>query len=153
KPNKHRPIKRKSKENLEKEIVRFYIEKQKIENRENITLEELYTEWLLYKRDYTSVKAKTIQEYVSEWNRFFKDTNLAKMKIGEIKSITLMRFFREATKERQHTHKRISNARSVLNAIMSYAIEEEIISHNPVSDVNFKQFTYKPVEEQSDNVF
>ena len=75
------------------------------------------------------------------------------MKIGEIRPITLIRFFREATKERQHTHKRISNARSVLNGIMSYAIEEEIISHNPVSDVNFKQFTYKPVEVQSDNVF
>lgn len=123
--------KRKSKENLEKEIIRFYIEKQKAENRQNVTLEELYAEWLLYKRDYTSVKAKTIQEYVSEWNRFF----------------------REATKDRQFTHKRVSNARSVLNGIMSYAIEEEIISHNPVSDVNFKQFTYKPVEVQSDNVF
>lgn len=36
---------------------------------------------------------------------------------------------------------------------MNYAIEEEIISHNPVSDVNFKQFTYKPVESQIDNVF
>lgn len=46
----------------------------------------------LYKRDYTSVKAKTIQEYVSEWNRFFKDTELVKMKIGEIKPITLIRF-------------------------------------------------------------
>lgn len=68
KPNNRRPIKRKSKENLGKEIIRFYIEKQRIENRENITLEELYIEWLLYKRDYTSVKAKTIQEYVSEWN-------------------------------------------------------------------------------------
>ena len=34
-----------------------------------------------------------------------------------------------------------------------HAIEEEIIEHNPVSDVNFKQFTYKPVENQSDNVF
>jgi hypothetical protein len=106
----------------------------------------------LYKRDYTSVKAKTIQEYVSEWNRFFKDTELVKMKIGEIKPITLIRFFREATKDRQFTHKRVSNARSVLNGIMSYAIEEEIISHNPVSDVNFKQFTYKPVEVQSDVV-
>ena len=115
--------------------------------------EDILHEWLLYKRDYTSVKAKTIQEYVSEWNRFFKDTELVKMKIGEIKPITLIRFFREATKDRQFTHKRVSNARSVLNGIMSYAIEEEIISHNPVSDVNFKQFTYKPVEVQSDNVF
>ena len=152
KPNKRRPVKRKSKENLEKEIIRFYIEKQKAENRQNVALEELYAEWLLYKRDYTSVKAKTIQEYVSEWNRFFKDTELVKMKIGEIKPITLIRFFREATKDRQFTHKRVSNARSVLNGIMSYAIEEEIISHNPVSDVNFKQFTYKPVEVQSDVV-
>ncbi len=122
KPNKRRPVKRKSKENLEKEIIRFYIEKQKSENRQNVTLEELYAEWLLYKRDYTSVKAKTIQEYVSEWNRFFKDTELVKMKIGEIKPITLIRFFREATKDRQFTHKRVSNARSVLNGIMSYAI-------------------------------
>ena len=153
KPNNRRPIKRKSKENLEKEIIRFYIEKQKTENRENLTLKALYTEWLLYKRDYTSVKAKTIQEYVAEWNKFFKDTALSKMKIGEIKPITLIRFFRKVTKNREYTHKRISNARSVLNGIMSYAIEEEIISHNPVSDVNFKQFTYKPVEVQSDNVF
>lgn len=29
KPNKRRPVKRKSKENLEKEIIRFYIEKLK----------------------------------------------------------------------------------------------------------------------------
>lgn len=75
------------------------------------------------------------------------------MKVKEIRPITLIRFFREATRNRTHTHKRISNARSVLNGIMSYAIEEEIITHNPVSDVNFKQFTYKPIEEQSDNVF
>ena len=44
---------------------------------------------------------------------FFKDTELVKMKIGEIKPITLIRFFREATKDRQFTHKRVSNARSV----------------------------------------
>lgn len=153
KPNKRRPIKKKSKTNLEKEIIRFYIEKQESESREGVTLEELYKEWLLYKRDHTSVKAKTIQEYVSEWNRFFKDTSLSQMKITEIKPIILIRFFRNLTRKREYTHKRISNARSVLNGIMTYAIEEEIITHNPVSDVNFKQFTYKPVEVQSDNVF
>ncbi len=153
KSNNRRPIKRKSKENLEKEIVKFYIEKQKIMNRESITLEELFKEWLMYKRDSTSVKAKTIQEYVYAWNKFFKGTNLAQMKIMEIRPVTLIRFFREVTKNRAYTYKRISNARSVLNGIMSYAIEEEIITHNPVSDVNFKNFVYKPVQFQSDNVF
>lgn len=75
------------------------------------------------------------------------------MAIVDIKPITLIRFFRQVTKDREYTQKRISNARSVLNGIMAYAIEQEIITHNPVSDVNFKQFTYKPVERQSDNVF
>lgn len=153
KPNKRKPLKRRDRENLEKEIVRFYKEKQKEDNRADITLDRLYQEWLIYRRDYTSVKPKTIQEDMSEWNRFFKESSLATMKVKEIRPITLIRFFREATRNRTHTHKRISNARSVLNGIMSYAIEEEIIPHNPVSDVNFKQFTYKPIEEQSDNVF
>lgn len=152
-PRKRRPLKRKSRENLEKEIIRFYKERQKEQNRADITLEQLYKEWLIYRRDYTSVKPKTIQEDISEWNRFFKDTELIHTKVKDVKPITLIRFFREVTRNREYTHKRISNARSVLNGIMSYAIEEEIIDHNPVSDVNFKQFTYKPVENQSDNVF
>ena len=87
------------KRTLKNEIIRFYIEKQKAENRQNVTLEELYAEWLLYKRDYTSVKAKTIQEYVSEWNsNFSKIQNLLKMKIGEIKPITLIRLFQRSYK-------------------------------------------------------
>lgn len=152
-PRKRRPLKRKSRENLEKEIIRFYKERQKEQNRADITLEQLYKEWLIYRRDYTSVKPKTIQEDISEWNRFFKDTELIHTKVKDVKPITLIRFFREVTRNREYTHKRISNARSVLNGMMSYAIEEEIIEHNPVSDVNFKQFTYKPVENQNDNVF
>ena len=154
---KRKAIKRNSKENLEKTIIEYYKQQQKLaeqkEERDSITLEEIYRKWLLYRRDYTSVKPKTIQENVAEWNKFFKDTELSKMPLKGIKPVTLIRFFRQVTKNRDITHKGVSNARSVLNGIFSYAIEEEIITHNPVSDVNFKSFTYKPVENQSDNVF
>lgn len=153
KKNHRRPIKRKEKADLEKEIVKFYLEKAKESDMRSKTLQDLYEEWLIFRRDNTSAKSKTIQENVCEWNLFFKDTDLAKMPITDIKPITLIRFFRKITKDREYTHKRISNARSVLNGIMAYAIELEIITHNPVSDVNFKQFTYKPVEILSDNVF
>ncbi len=152
KPNKRRPIKRRSKENLEKEIVRFYTEQAKNAEKQN-TLESLYERWLLYKRDFTPTKPKTIQEYACEWNHFYKGTDIAKMPISAIKPITIIRFFRKITKDREYTHKRISNARAVLNGIMYYAVEEELISHNPVADVDFKQFAYKPVEKQEENVF
>ncbi len=153
KKSHRRPLKRKSRANLEKEIVKFYLAKEETENLRKITLQALYEKWLIFRRDCTSAKPKTIQENVCEWNLFFKGTELAQMAVTDIKPITLIRFFRQLTKDRDYTHKRISNARSVLNGIMSYAIESEIITHNPVSDVNFKQFTYKPVEMQSDNVF
>ena len=78
KSNKRRPVKRKSKENLEKEIIRFYIEKQKAENRQNVTLEELYAEWLLYKRDYTSVKQKQFKNMYLNGIDFSKIQNLLK---------------------------------------------------------------------------
>lgn len=152
-PRKRRPIKNKSRENLEKKIVEFYIEKSEKEDRSRITLEALYKEWLIYKRDNTPTKAKTIMEYTREWKRFFEGTNLSKMAVSEIKPITLIRFFRKVTKDRQHTRQRIVNARGVLNGILTYAIEEEIIQSNPLGGVNFKNFTYKPVENQRNNVF
>lgn len=97
--------------------------------------------------------AKTIQENTYEWKKFFQDTALAKMPVTDIKPLTLVQFFRKITKNRDYTYKRISNVRSVLNGVMAYGIEKGIIEHNPVLDVNFKQFSYKPVENQSDNVF
>lgn len=153
KPNHRRPIKRKSKKELEEVIIDFYIAQEDIQRRENITLEDLYKEWLLFRRDYTAVKPKTIQENVAEWNKFFKDSELANMPVKDIKPITLIRFFRKITKNRDITYKRLSNARSVLNGMMNYAIEEELIVYNPVREVNLKSFTVKPRENQQDNVF
>lgn len=153
KPNHRRPIKRKSKKELEEVIIDFYIAQEDIQRRENITLEELYKEWLLFRRDYTAVKPKTIQENAAEWNKFFKDSELANIPVKDIKPITLIRFFRKITKNRDITYKRLSNARSVLNGMMNYAIEEELIVYNPVREVNLKAFTVKPVENQQDNVF
>ena len=153
KPQGRRPLKRKKRADLEKEIVRFYEEQHKHNDRSRITLEKLFREWMIYRRDYTSVKPKTIQENFYEWKHMIEGTELAKMPVKDITTLTLIRFFRKVTKDRTESYKRVSNVRSVLNGIMSYAIEEEIIEHNPVSGINFKSFTYKPVEDQSRNVF
>ena len=153
KKNKRKPIKRSSKENLENYLVNYYVEQNRLLDHQTMTLQQAYEEWLIFRRDYTSAKTKTIKENIYDWNRFFKDSDLAKLPITEIKPAILTRFFRSMTKDRTITYKRMSNARSVLNGIFSWAIEEEIIEHNPVSDVNFKTFPYKPVEDQNDNVF
>lgn len=153
KRNNRKPIKRKKKEDLENLIVQFYKNLDKENDRSQITLENLFKEWMIYRRDYTPVKPKTLQEGMYEWKHFFADTDLSKMRVKDITPLILTRFFRKVTKNRTEQRKRVSNARSLLNGMFYYAIEEEIVVHNPVSDVNFKSFVYKPVEDQSENVF
>lgn len=149
KANGRRAIKRSSKENLEKLIIEHY----KAKNRVNICLSQLFQEWMIYRRDETSAKSATIRKNKSEWNKFYRNSVLADMKVADITPIILIRFFRKLTKDREYTRQAITNARSLLSGMFSYAVEEEIISHNPILDVDFKKFSYKPVERQSDNVF
>ena len=144
-----RPVKRKSRENLEKAVIEYY----KAKNRTNITLAELFQEYMIYRRDETSAKPATIRKNNGEWNKLYKDSVLADMKVAEITPIILIRFFRRLTKDREYTRQTVTNARSLLSGMFAYAVEEEIITHNPILDVDFKKFSYKPVERQTDNVF
>lgn len=114
------------------------------------SLREVYENWMVYRRDFSAVKPKTLQEATNEWKKFYANTELADTPINKIKPVQIIRFFRNVTKNREYSQKRISNAKSILNGIMMYAVEEELIEHNPVLEVNFKQFTYKPVENQND---
>ena len=148
-----RRVKRKSKEHLENYLIEYYKEKQQQDSILNITLDKMFEKFLIYKRDETSVVGKTLVEYTNEWNKFFKDTDLAKMRVKDITPKVLTKFYRSLTKDRKYTYKAISNGRSVLNGIMYLAVDEEIIVHNPVLDVNFKDFSYKPVKSQKNNVY
>lgn len=152
KPNNRRPIAKRDRADIDKAIVDYYIDEDTTTSGKVITLEQLYKAWMLYRRDHTSAKSKTLEENKNEWNKFFAKSELAKMNVKEIKSVTITRFFREITKNRDYTYKRISNARTVLNGIFQYAIEEEIIEFNPVSNVNFRSFDYKVVDNR-ENVY
>lgn len=148
-----RRVKRKSKLNLENYLIEYYKDKQEQDSLRNITLEKMYEKFLIYKRDETAVVGKTLVEYTNEWKRFFKDTELSKMRVRDITPKILTKFYRCLTKDRAYTYKSISNGRSLLNGIMYLAVEEEIILHNPVLDVNFKDLPYKPVKRQKNNVY
>lgn len=152
-PRKRRPIRSKSKETVEKKLIHYYLELEKEKDIHSKPLEYWFEKWLIYRRDHTAVKAKTIQENVNDWNLIFKDTDLSRMPLKDINSTCIVRFFREITKDREYTRKRITNAVSVLNGIMYYAIEEGVIENNPVKMVSFRNFTYKPEMNQQDNVY
>ena len=109
----------------------------------NSTLESLYPLWMDYRRNELGTKEKTIKENAYLWNAHLKGQSITQKSISSLTPIDFVTFFRSITKGRVMTRKRFNDMKSVLNGILYYAIEKGIILHNPLLDINYKQFAYK----------
>lgn len=118
--------------------------------RQNATLSIVYPEWLIWKRDNTSVSTKTLKEYTFIWKKFFEGLPLIEIPMKSLTAKDFLIFFRELTKDRGMTKKMFTNMKSLLNGIFFYAIEQEIISCNPIRDIDCRQFSFKPVNHSDD---
>ncbi|MCR5431055.1 MAG: site-specific integrase [Lachnospiraceae bacterium] len=148
-----RIVRRNTREELERVITDYYREHEET----GITLSELYPKWLELKRDETASKPKTLQRYISDYNTFLKGSNLSETRIKDITPVMLIKFFRNVTKYRSYTSKRITALKGLLSGILSYAVETGIITHNPALEVNIRglpykqeQIRYKQVYRESD---
>ena len=146
---KRKTLRRKTKDALEKFLIGHY----KKQDKTNCTIKELFPCWLAYRRDHTAAKPKTLQEAVYDWNKFYKDSRLAAMKPKDITPVMLIRFFRDLTKDRIYTSKRISSAKGLMNGLFTYCIEEGIVQSNPVNDVRLRNLTFRPEKKDIENVY
>ena len=118
--------------------------------RNNYSLTDLYPEWMLWRRDYTPVCDKTLKEDVNNWKHYLQDEPLSQVPLKDILPKDFIRLFRKWTKDRQMTRKKFNNVKSLINGIYYYAIEDGIVEHNPIKDINSKQFPFKPVNNDDD---
>ena len=124
----------------------------------NLIMNDLFNEWILFRRDETPAKAGTVRKNYSDWNKFCKRfvvdrKQLGHYKVCDVTTKLLYQYFRALTKDREYTRKAVSNIRCLLSAMMAYAVEKNIIQTNPVREVNLSQLTFKPVQDARDNVF
>ena len=110
--------------------------------RKKISLEKLFPEFMLYRRNRGKVSSKTLEENKNFWNRFLKDTNMVKKPICDLTVKLYIDFFEELTKNGEYTAKCIGNLKSLLNEMYDYAIREEIVEYNPLKNIDFKEFNY-----------
>ncbi len=115
---------------------------------QNTTLEDFYPVWVDYRKNEASVKEKTIKENGYIWNSLLKDADITKKPIRSLDVADYISFFRSVTKGRKLTRKRFNDMKSVLNGMLYLAVERGIIKHNPINDINFRQFSYKPENNQ-----
>ena len=135
-------------------LTEYYISNYDI----NITMQYLFEKWLIYRRDETPVKPGTIRKDLSTWNTYCKnvkldDKSLSDIRVSEVSQKYLARFFRNLTKRRQFTKQAVNNIRSIFSGMLSYAVELELIEHNPIHDVDFKRLPFKPVPDKQEDIF
>ena len=118
--------------------------------RERSSLSDLFHEWMIWRRDYSPVCDKTLREDVNNWNSYLKNSPISQIPLAELTPREFIKEFRLWTKDRALTRKRFNNIKSLINSMYYYAIEEGIVSHNPIKDINYRQFTFKPVNNDDD---
>lgn len=114
----------------------------------NASLEMLYPLWIEYRIKESSVKEKTIKENGYIWNAHLKGQDITRKPIRSLLPKDYIVFFRKITKNRQMTRKRFNDMKSIMNGILYFAIEKDIISHNPLLDINYQQFSYKAEDNE-----
>lgn len=105
------------------------------------TMESYFEIWMEWRKQETSVSRKTIKENRFLWNALLKDQDITLIELRSLSAKDLIIFFRNITKGRQLTRKRFNDLKSIMNGILYLAVENGVIEHNCLRDINYKQFT------------
>lgn len=116
----------------------------------DITLENFFPQWMVWRRDNTDTSNKTLKENIFLWNALYKNTDIVKRPIISLKAKDFIVFFRTLTKDKSITKQRFIDGKSILNSMYNYAVELDIVNNNPLRDINYSQFSYKPVNNKRD---
>lgn len=147
-PKGRRQIAKSTKEKIYEAILADYNQRNKKNDLNSITLENLYEKWMIWRRD-TGTAPKTITENKNEWNRFLKSNPIAHKKVREIRMYDLEDFFMQITTNHAITYKRLTNVKSMLNGLFKYGIRIALINDSPMHNVDFAQFQTRCKPENS----
>lgn len=107
------------------------------------TMEEYFETWMQWRADEDSVTEKTIKENRFLWNALLNGQEITKVPLKDLTVKDYIHYFRSITKDRQLARKRFNDLKSIMNGILYLAVENEILDHNCLRDINFKQFAFK----------
>lgn len=101
-----KPIARRNREDLEKDIIAYYEEQDKLLKRKAITLRTLYPEWFAYKWQDTN-NSKYMKHIDGEWKRFYLKDEIIDRPITELTTLELKNWARAKIVAWPHDEKAI----------------------------------------------
>lgn len=130
--NGRKNVKRKERADIEKVLYDFYLKQEQQENnrKESMTLEELFLEFIEYKKGL--VKSGTIKRMATDWKKFYKPhIEITQKPFKDITKIDVDTFFNKVADEHNLKDKAFRNMCGVLKQTFEYAVDAEYIEKNP----------------------
>ena len=149
KSSKRRKIVKPTRELLEKEIVRFYKDKEKAKSRECMCLRKLYPQWLDYKSLHTDSSAY-IRTIDILWKRYYENDSIIDTPIVELTKHELDIWAHSVVRKNNLTKKQYYNMTIIIRQSLDMAVEMGIINENPFQKVKMESKLFKPVKKKSD---
>ena len=122
-----------SKWELEDAVCDYYLSKEEEYVNSSINMEELYPEWIEYKR--LRVSPRTVDSYGYAWDKYYKGEEITKMPIRNIDKLTLDDWIHKKIHDYDMTAHSYTNFRVVVNQMLQYAVDRGIIDHSVSDDV------------------
>ena len=101
------------------------------------TVEKLYPKWLEHKKLITPAST-SITRLHSDWKKYYEGTPIVKVPIVKLKKLDLDEWAHRLIRERELTSKQFSNLIAIMNQVLEYAVDLEIIETNPYERVKIR---------------
>lgn len=105
------------------------------ENKKNLTLNDLFPQWKEKRLKDKDVNIKTVRRDNEHWNRYYKDHSIILVPISKITTKMLNDFFNTTISKFNFSRKEYNNMKSIMIALLRNAINEEIITTNPMNGI------------------
>lgn len=153
KKNNRRLITKTHLKDLEECIIEYHLSQDDSERLKNITLEQLYPEWLEYKRKHTRAESY-IDRLNNAWKSFYQGTSIIQKPIVKLTKLDMDNWAHDLIKTNDMTKKQYYNVTIIMRQALDYAKDKEVLDTNPLSLVKidgarlFRKVKKKPSETQ-----
>lgn len=144
-------IKAPTKEDLVKKLIKIYSTNA---NLDKMTFEQLFDEWLPYKRTITN-SPNTIKRHTQHYDKYFRTSKLNCMRISSIDELTLEAVCNTIVKDYNLSYKEWTNIKGIIKGMFEYACRKKYLSVNPVPNIHinvkYRQIVKKSGKTQTYN--
>ncbi len=158
KKSKRRPLVKKTKEDLEKDLINFYaaLEDEQKEKEIVKTIRLVYPEWLKYKFNHTQ-STSTIRRIQNDWNKYYEDNPIVDVPLQDLTFVMLDNWACGVINTNKLNKKQYYNLSIIIRQTLDYCTLDgvDLLQYNPFEKVKIrsKLFYEKPKPKSETQVF